>query len=363
VTGAPSETIDGACLLDADIRFTRAGWGLDVALRVPPGGVLALLGPNGAGKTTTLQIMAGILPLHAGHVQIGGQCWDDASTGRRLPTQDRSLGLVFQDHLLFPRMSIRDNIAFGLRARDVNKTTAREQADGWLERVGLLDKAGRRPGQLSGGQAQLVALARALATDPQLLLLDEPLAALDAGTRMHVRSDLRRHLAGYAGATVLVTHDPLDALVLADHVVVIENGQVVQTGTPKQITQKPRTRYVAQLVGLNLLHGHATGTSVTLADGSKLTTAEHANGPVFVVVRPTSIAIHREHPSGSPRNVWPGTITGIEQHGDLVRLALTGPPDTVADVTPEAIGDLDLIVGAQVWLSVKATDLTIHTDA
>jgi molybdate transport system ATP-binding protein len=363
VTDATSESVDDTCLLDADIRFARTGWGLDVAFRVPPGGVLALLGPNGSGKTTALQIMAGILPLQAGHVQIGGQCWDDASTGRRLPTHDRSLGLVFQDHLLFPRMSIRDNIAFGLRARAVTKTAAREQADSWLARVGLLDKADRRPGQLSGGQAQLVALARALATNPQLLLLDEPLTALDAGTRMHVRSDLRRHLAGYAGATVLVTHDPLDALVLADRVVVIEHGQVVQTGTPKQITQKPRTRYVAQLVGLNLLHGQAAATIVTLADGSTLTTAEPAHGPVFVVVRPSSIALHREHPSGSPRNVWPGTITGIEQHGDLVRLAVAGPPDTVADVTPAAIGDLDLAVGARVWLSVKATDLAIHPDA
>ena len=242
-----------------------------------------MLGPNGAGKTTALHVIAGIEALSRGHVQVGTQCWDDAPTARRVATENRSIGLMFQDHALFPRMSVRDNIAFGLRAHGLDKAAARAKAEAWLARVDLTAFAARRPAQLSGGQAQRVALARALATHPDVLLLDEPLAALDAGTRMHVRTDLRTHLGSYGGATLLVTHDPIDALVLADRVVVIEDGRVVQTGTPAQVARQPRTRYVAQLVGLNLFRGSAVGTAVTLTDGSQFTTADAFSGKVFVV--------------------------------------------------------------------------------
>jgi molybdate transport system ATP-binding protein len=347
-------------LLDARLVLTRGDWRLDVELAVPAGGVLALLGPNGAGKSTSLQLLAGLLTPAAGHCYVGGEVWDDVADGRRLPAEERSVGVVFQDYLLFPRMTARDNVAFGLRARGVDKATARGRAEEWLARVDLTDHAARRPAQLSGGQAQRVALARALATDPQLLLLDEPLAALDAGTRMSVRTDLRRHLDDFPGATVIVTHDPLDALVLADHVVVVENGRVVQAGTPHDIARRPRTRYVAQLVGLNLLHGRAAGTSVLLDDGTRWIVAEQANGDVYVVVRPSSVAVHLEEPAGSPRNVWRGQISTLEQHGDLVRLTIAGVPDIFVDVTAEAVADLRLGVGQAVWCSVKATDLTVY---
>jgi molybdate transport system ATP-binding protein len=321
---------------------------------------LALLGPNGAGKSTALRVIAGLLPASAGHVRVGGRTWDDCGSGVRLATEQRSIGVVFQDYLLFPTMTARDNVAFGLRAKGMDKAAARDIADEWLTRVGLLEQAGQRPAQLSGGQAQRVALARALATTPEVLLLDEPLAALDAGTRMSVRGDLRRHLAEFDGATVLVTHDPLDALVLADHVAVIENGAVVQSGTPQEITRSPRTRYVAQLVGLNLFTGRSDGTSVSLPDGAELVTAEAHYGDVFVVARPSSISVHRDVPHGSPRNVWAATIATVEQHGDLVRLFVTGPPDVIVDVTAAAMADLRLGVGDRVWLSVKATDLTVY---
>jgi len=348
--------------LTAVIGVDRGDWSLEIAFDVEPGEVLALLGPNGAGKTTALHVVAGIEPLTRGHVQVGTECWDDAALTRRVATENRSLGLMFQDHVLFPRMSVRDNIAFGLRAHGLDKIAARTQADVWLARVDLAAFADRRPAQLSGGQAQRVALARALATDPAVLLLDEPLASLDAGTRMHVRTDLRTHLASYSGATLLVTHDPIDALVLADRVVVIEHGRVVQTGTPAQVARQPRTRYVAQLVGLNLFRGSAVGPVVTLTDGSQFTTADASSGKVFVVVRPSSVGVHRTRPEGSARNVWQASVNTIEQHGDLVRLALTGPPDTIADVTPSAVADLELTVGAQVWLSAKATDIAVHAD-
>jgi molybdate transport system ATP-binding protein len=346
--------------LDAHIIVDRGAWRLDVELHVPGGGVLALLGPNGAGKSTALRVIAGLLPATSGHVRVGGRLWEDTQARVHLAAEQRSLGIVFQDYLLFPTMSARDNVAFGLRAKGWDKASARAHADAWLARVGLLDHAAHRPHDLSGGQAQRVALARALATTPEVLLLDEPLTALDAGTRMSVRSDLRRHLAEFEGATVLVTHDPLDALVLADHVAVIEAGRIVQTGTPQEITRHPRTRYVAQLVGLNLLVGSATGTRVRLHDGTELITSEPHDSEVFVVARPTSIAVHRDMPHGSPRNVWAGVVTTVEQHGDLVRLFVAGPPDVIVDVTTEAMADLRLGVAEAVWLSIKATDLTVY---
>lgn len=353
---------DAGASLDAHIVVERGRWRLDVVLDVPAGGVLALLGPNGAGKSTALRVIAGLLPASSGHVRVGERTWEDRTSGVRLATEQRSIGVVFQDYLLFPTMSARDNVAFGLRAKGSDKATAREAADGWLARVGLVEQAGQRPAQLSGGQAQRVALARALATTPQVLLLDEPLAALDAGTRMSVRGDLRRHLGEFGGATVLVTHDPLDALILADQVAVIEGGVVVQTGTPQEITRNPKTRYVAQLVGLNLFAGKSDGTSVRLPAGAELVTAEAHYGDVFVVARPSSISVHRDVPHGSPRNVWGGTIATVEQHGDLVRLFVNGPPDVAVDVTTAAMAELQLGVDERVWLSVKATDLTVYDE-
>jgi molybdate transport system ATP-binding protein len=351
-----------AASLDAHIVVERGNWRLDAKLHVPGGSVLALLGPNGAGKSTALRVIAGLLPASAGHVRVGERTWEDHATGVRLATEQRSIGVVFQDYLLFPTMSARDNVAFGLRAKGMEKAAARDIADGWLARVSLVDQATHRPAQLSGGQAQRVALARALATTPQVLLLDEPLAALDAGTRMSVRGDLRRHLGEFGGVTVLVTHDPLDALILADQVAVIEDGVVVQTGTPEEITRHPKTRYVAQLVGLNLFAGRSDGTSVTLPTGGELVTAEAHDGEVFVVARPSSISVHRDVPHGSPRNVWAATITTVEQHGDLVRLFVNGPPDVAVDVTPAAMAELQLGVDERVWLSVKATDLTVYDE-
>ena len=348
--------------LDTHIVVERERWRLDVKLDVPAGSVLALLGPNGAGKSTALRVIAGLLPASAGYVRVGERTWEDRPSGVRLATEVRSIGVVFQDYLLFPTMSARDNVAFGLRAKGLEKTAARDIADGWLARVGLMEQASQRPAQLSGGQAQRVALARALATTPQVLLLDEPLAALDAGTRMSVRGDLRRHLGEFGGATVLVTHDPLDALILADQVAVIEGGVVVQTGTPQEITRNPKTRYVAQLVGLNLFAGKSDGTSIRLTGGAELVTAEAHYGEVFVVARPSSISVHRDVPHGSPRNVWAGTIATVEQHGDLVRLFVNGPPDVAVDVTTAAMAELQLDVDERVWLSVKATDLTVYDE-
>jgi molybdate transport system ATP-binding protein len=353
-------TQTGQALLDAHLVVSRGEWELDIALQLEAGGVTALLGPNGAGKSTTLQALAGLLSVCDGRVVLDGAVLDDPRAGVRLPAEERRVGLVFQDYLLFPHLSARDNVAFGLRARGIGKAEARATADRWLTRMGLAAYAARRPRELSGGQAQRVALARALATEPRLLLLDEPLAALDAGARMSVRTDLRGHLGEFGGATVVVTHDPLDALVLAYHVVVIENGRVVQAGTPAEVARQPRTRYVASLVGLNLFRGVARDGGVVLDDGTSLTTAEDHEGPVFVVIRPSAIGVYGGQPHGSPRNAWPARLTSVEQQGHAVRLAAIGPPDVFVDVTPQAVAELGLTVGSSVWLSVKATDLLVY---
>ncbi len=347
-------------LLEARLAVSRAGWDLDVDLRIAPGGVTALLGPNGAGKSTTIQALAGLLRISDGRVVLEGDVLDDTRAGVHRPAEERRVGLVFQDYLLFPHMSARDNVAFGLRAHGMPRARAREAADRWLARMDLAAHAARRPKEMSGGQAQRVALARALATEPRLLLLDEPLAALDAGTRMSVRTDLRTHLDEFSGATVVVTHDPLDALVLADHVVVIEGGRVVQAGTPTEIARQPRTRYVASLMGLNLLRGVARQSGVVLEDGTTLTAVDDYDGPVFVVLRPSAIGVYGGQPHGSPRNSWPARITSVEQQGHAVRLAAKGPPDVFVDVTPQAVAELGLTVGSSVWLTVKATDLVVY---
>ena len=340
--------------LDAHLTVRRGRFSLDVAFEVGAGEVLGVLGPNGAGKTSALRALAGLEPLTGGHVTLDGR---DLT---RLRPDDRHVGVVFQDYLLFPHLTALDNVAYGLRAGGTGKAAARRDAAGWLEQVGLSDHAGHRPRQLSGGQAQRVALARALAARPRLLLLDEPLAALDAGTRLVLRTDLRRHLTSYGGPTVLVTHDAVEAMVLTDQLVVLEGGRIVQSGRPAEVARRPRTEYVARLLGLNLYRGTARGTSVTLDDG-RFTVADPAAGEVHVALRPSAVALHRTRPEhASPRNVWAGRVAGVEAVGDRVRVAVSGRPDVLADVTPDAVAELDLAAGAEVWVSVKATELSVY---
>ncbi|WP_405687818.1 ABC transporter ATP-binding protein [Streptomyces sp. NBC_00057] len=343
-TGA---ALDG---LDARLVVDRGAFRLDVALTAAPGEVVALLGPNGAGKTTALRALAGLTPLTGGHLRL------DGATLERTPPESRPVGVVFQDYLLFPHLTALDNVAFGPRCQGATKAEARVQAAKWLDRLGLADHTGAKPRRLSGGQAQRVALARALATRPRLLLLDEPLAALDARTRLEVRTQLRRHLAEFEAVAVLVTHDPLDAMVLADRLVVIEHGEVVQEGSPSDIARHPRTDYIAQLVGLNLYRGRAEGHAVRLDAGPAITTAEVLSGPVFVAFPPSAVTLYRSRPTGSSaRNLWRCEVAGLETHGDQIRAALTGDLPLAADLTTVAAAEIDLHPGAEVWATVKAT--------
>jgi molybdate transport system ATP-binding protein len=347
----------------------RGDFCLDIDFVAAPGEVVAVLGPNGAGKSTLLRAIAGLTPLTEGRISLRGVALDDVASNTFRGAHERPIGLVFQNYRLFPHLSVRENVAFAPRAHRVSRRSARLLADEWLTRFGLSDLGARKPDALSGGQAQRVALARALAGEPELLLLDEPLAALDARTRLEVRAELRRHLAEFAGPTLLITHDPLDAMVLADRLLVIEGGRIVQQGTPAEVARRPATGYVARLVGLNLYSGTRAGSAVALSGGGRFVAAtgmgpEVADGDaVLVAVRPSAIAVHTARPEqSSPRNVWTGEVDGLESLTDRIRVEVLGTPSALVDITPDAVADLGLTYGTRVWLSAKATDIDVYPD-
>ena len=367
MTGPPEGRPSAAAALSIAGVVQRAAFRLDVALTVAPGEIVAVLGPNGAGKTTLLRAVAGLTALAGGTIEVAGRVVDDVEGRVFAAPELRNVGVVFQNYRLFPHLSVLDNVAFGVRSRGRSRAAARANAQRWLSRLDIADLAGRRPGQLSGGQAQRVALARALAVDPDLLLLDEPMAALDARTRDAVRAEVSRHLSDYPGGTLLVTHDPLDAMTIADRLVVVESGRITQEGRPAEVARRPATDYVARLVGLNLYRGRIdAGGAVALSGGGTFvgTAADPGSppaGPVLVAVRPSAITVHSARPEhASPRNVWPGTVDGLESAGDRVRLHVTGSPPALVDVTAGAVAELGLASGAPVWLSAKATEVDVY---
>ncbi len=347
--------------VEAEIALTLGTLHLEVELTVAPGELVAVLGPNGAGKSTILRAIAGLVPLDTGRVAIDDITLDAPADDLFVEPEDRPIGIVFQDYLLFDHMTVLENVAYGLRARRVPKREALAVAAEWLGRVGLDGYATQRPRALSGGQAQRAALARALATSPRVLLLDEPLAALDVGTRASVRRDLRRHLATFDGMRLLVTHDPVDAYALADRVVIVEHGRIVQSGSLAEVTAHPRSRYVADLVGVNLVGGTVHDGVLRTAAGVEVVVAGAEPGAAFAVIRPHSITVTRAAPSGSSaRNTWPGSIVDIEPFGDRARVRIDGPLPLTAEVTAAAVTDLHLRPGDAVHATVKATDIEVH---
>ena len=347
--------------LEFDGRVRRGEFELAVSLAARPGEVLAVLGPNGAGKSTLLRTVAGLVPLDEGCVRLNDRALDEGPGRTFVAPQHRRLGVVFQDHRLFPHLRVLGNVAYGPRSRGVGRAVAREASFRWLNRLGLTPLARRFPAQLSGGQAQRVALARALAAEPDALLLDEPLAALDVQTRAEVQGELREHLGAFSGPTLLVTHDPIEALLLAQRIVVLEAGRVAQAGTPTEITTRPLTPYVAKLVGVNLYRGTAHGPDIDLEGGGILHAADPTDGPVLVALRPSSITLHRHRPEdSSARNAWPASVAGLAPIGDRIRLTAHGAFAATVDVTAAAVAELGLAPGEEIWLSAKATDLTVY---
>ncbi|WP_327311480.1 ABC transporter permease [Streptomyces sp. NBC_01243] len=329
-----------------------------LTLEAAPGTTIAVVGPNGAGKTTLLRALLGLTPRARARLRLG----DTDVT--ELPPHRRQVAWVPQDGALFPHLSALTNTAYGLRAHGVSRAEARREAQQWLDRLGVGHLAHRRPAQLSGGQAQRVALARALAARPWLLLLDEPLAALDQTTRAHVRHTLRTHLAGFGGVCLIVTHDPVEAVSLADRVLVLDEGRTLQDAPPAEVTRNPRSPWVARMLGRNAWPGTAApdGT-LALAGGGRLVVADSlAEGAAaLAIIAPEAVSVHRDRPGGSPRNVWPGTVRELTAVGSRLRVVIASAeaPDLVAEITPEAATELGLVEGTAVWTSVKATEVTV----
>jgi molybdate transport system ATP-binding protein len=344
--------------LDAAITVRRPTHTTSLELAAEPGEVVGLIGPNGAGKTTTLQALAGLAPLSGGHVSVGERVWDDDR--RHLPTHRRSLGYVFQDHLLFPHLSAIENVAFGPRISGLSRRAARRLAAEWLDRLAIGELAARRPRELSGGQSQRVAIARALAGDPDLLLLDEPTASLDATGAMSLRILLRQHLDAFSGVCLVVTHTALDAMMLSDRLVVLDEGRAVQAGRPAEVAAHPRTPHVAALVGLNLVTGQARAGTLVSSSGTSVVAASRLDGPAFAAFSPSAVSLYAERPAGSPRNVWSGRVASLAPHGDAVRVQLDSDPRLIADVTPAALSTLGVEPGRTLWASVKATEVSLY---
>ncbi|HXC85398.1 MAG TPA: ABC transporter ATP-binding protein [Trebonia sp.] len=347
-------------MLEADIQLRLRRLNLDAAFMVAAGEVLALLGPNGSGKSTTLKALVGLLPLAGGRVVLDGTVLEDPQRRIRVAPEKRPIALMFQDYLLFPHLSALENVAFGLRCRGTDKKVARQQAAEALTRLGLDEVVEARPGAMSGGQQQRVAMARALVTDPRLLLLDEPLAALDVSIKTNVRRLLRDVLRKSNAANVLVTHDLLDAVALGDRMIVLENGGVVQTGTPAEVTARPRSRYVADLTGVNLLRGTAHGTLLELDGGGQLSCAAPAAGPALAVIAPATVSVARERPEGQEENTWSGQISAVDLMGDRVRVHVDGTPAITAEVQPAAVDQLKLDDGGKIWAWVSSSDISVY---
>ncbi len=394
--GGSMNTGDGAGL---EVSARVAERGLDVDFSVAPGEVVAVLGPNGAGKSTVLEVVAGLVAPDGGHVRLAGKALTDVASGVAVPPHRREISLLAQDPLLFPHLTAAANVAFGPRSRGGRAWSA-AVARRWLGAVDAAALAERRPGELSGGQAQRVALARALAVEPRVLLLDEPMAALDVTAAPAMRTLLRRVLRqprdSHAPSTILVTHDIVDALTLADRVVVLEAGRIVEQGPVAAVLSRPRSAFAARIAGVNLMIGTAIGTAEPVpfpdpaagdadvgrdrdADDPHPLRAVRCGADVVhgrcgdhwrpgveaaAVFSPSAVAVHREPPTGSPRNVFRVRVAELTDRGGIIRVQAgeraDGDPGPAADLTPAAAAELRLAPDLEVYFAVKATEVQVY---
>ncbi|MDT5297853.1 MAG: molybdate transport system ATP-binding protein [Mycobacterium sp.] len=352
------------------LRAVVESRGLDVEFCVAAGEVLAVLGPNGAGKSTVLHVLAGLVGPDVGMVRVGDRVLTDTSAGVLVATHARRIGLLMQDPLLFPHLDVATNVAFGPRSgKHLGRKDSRAAAQRWLDEVDAGELAEKMPRQLSGGQAQRVALARALAADPDVLLLDEPLTGLDVAVATSMRKVLRQVLARDGRSAVLVTHDLLDVVTLADRVLVLEAGRVVESGTSAEVLAKPRSFFGARFAGVNLVAGSIG------SDGSLVTnwgTTWHGvvgddvgTGDAAVAVfAPSTVAVYRDEPHGSPRNAVEVVVAELDSRGPAIRVRTDeqpdGAPGLAADITVESATDLRLAPGQRVYFAVKSQEITVH---
>lgn len=343
--------------LALDFRLLRGARQLEVQLAMQQDETLAVVGPNGAGKTTLLHAIAGLVPIDAGSITAEATLWDAPEQAVFLAPEMRQLGVVFQEDRLFPHLDLLANLAFGMAG---SRNRARTQAATWLKTIGLEGRGMDRPTQLSGGERQRLALARALAAQPTALLLDEPFAAVDAGQRPALRSWVKQQLACFEGPRILVTHDAVDAFTLADRIAVLEDGRITQCGTAAEICARPASRFVADLIGVNLLQGMVREREFLTENGSVLVVSEAESGDSLAVIHPRAIALFPAEPSGSPRNVWQSEVAAIEATGDRLRVRFDAPIPVVAELTPAAIRELQVQPGRTLWLAVKATEIQVY---
>ncbi|WP_371259168.1 sulfate/molybdate ABC transporter ATP-binding protein [Mycobacterium sp. GA-1285] len=334
--------------------------GVDVAFDVDAGEVLAVLGPNGAGKSTILHVIAGLVRPDAGVVRVGRRVLTDTGSGVQVATHDRRVGLLMQDPLLFPHLGVAANVAFPPAGR---------RPEHWLAQVDATGLADRRPRQLSGGQAQRVALARALAAEPDVLLLDEPLAGLDVAAAAAMRKVLSNVLTCDGRSAVMVTHDVLDVVTLADRVLVLESGRIVENDCAATVLATPRSDFAARLAGINLVRGTAGGDGVLTTrwgaawHGSPASQVA-AGGPAVALFHPAAVAVYRERPHGSPRNTVEVTVAELDGRGAAIRVRAQeqpdGAPGLAADITADSAAELRLASGERVFFAVKAQEVSLH---
>ncbi len=375
-------------MLIASLHTQLNTFQLSLDFSAQTGETVVLLGESGAGKSTVLRLLAGLLRPERGHISLDETLYFDSDQQLFVPPQERPFGYVFQDYALFPHLSVFENVAFGLRAQHLSHKTVKQRVGAALEQVRLLGLDMRKPAQLSGGQQQRVAIARALALQPKLLLLDEPLSALDVQTRREVRQELRHILASLEVTTVMVTHQYLEALLFGQHILVLDQGQVIQQGDQRNLLQHPRSPYVAELVGVNFFRGrivrfesntmcvlqvqqgsYVLEIAATLSDSSREETTPSLAEEASVVVDPRSITLYQEPPASSARNVFSGEIVQVLQLGATT---LDGTDGTVrvsialdktqplllpltAEITQASAERMDLNEGKLIYAAFKAT--------
>jgi molybdate transport system ATP-binding protein len=348
-----------AATLEATASTPLRGFDLEVELQARPGAPLALVGPSGSGKSSLLRVIAGLLAPRAGRIAVGEETWLDTERGLDLPAERRRCGLVFQDYALFPRMSAARNVAYGIEGRRAERRAA---ALAMLERFGVAGLADAVPGALSGGERQRVALARALAAKPEVLLLDEPLSALDTTTRRGALAELRAVLAELDVPTVLVTHSFDEAALLAATMAILGRGVIVQRGTAAEISARPASPFVADFAGAVVLRGEASSdasglTLVRLDGGGEVRSVDSARGAVAISVFPWEISL--EPPGAAPAdsvlNRLEGEVTSVTSIGNRGRIGISVPQPLTAEVTTDSTTRMSLRPGTRVIAAWKAS--------